>query len=42
MNLESIIYIVRNVGRVVGWLLTIAGIGLFYLGISQLLKTLLK
>ncbi len=42
MNRESLIDILLFVGRIVGWLLTIAGIGLFYLGITHLLTPLLK
>jgi hypothetical protein len=41
MNRESI-DILLFVGRIVGWLLIIAGIGFFALGISQLLTLLLK
>jgi vacuolar-type H+-ATPase subunit I/STV1 len=41
MNRESI-DILLFVGRVVGWLLIMAGIFLFALGISQLLTLLLK
>jgi len=37
MNLESIIYIVRNVGRLVGWLLMIAVNIIIGFAIAQLL-----
>lgn len=42
MNRESLIDILLFVGRIVGWLLIIAGIGLSALGVSQLLTPLLK
>jgi hypothetical protein len=42
MNRESMLDILLVVGRVVGWLLTLAGIGLSALGVSQLLTPLLK
>jgi len=42
MNRESLIDTLLFVGRIVGWLLTIVGIGLSALGVSQLLTPLLK
>ena len=42
MNREYLIDILLIVGRVVGWLLIIAGSGLYALGISLLLNLLFK
>jgi hypothetical protein len=42
MNRESLLEILLIVGEIVGWLLIMAGIFLFALGISQLLTPLSK
>jgi hypothetical protein len=42
MNLKSLLEILLIVGRVVGWLLIIAGNILFALGIAQFLTLLMQ